>query len=505
MPTQFIADWEHALESDVVGVMMPATALKTFTPSLVALDRWLNGSLRRLFEDSAFKADAEKVVTHFPARLHGPKKIVFVGIGSQGTPSEETVRRAAALVTKAAGDAASIAIGIDFAGMDVARAAEAVVLGHRLARYKFDRFKQRPGAKPAPKKPPTLTLVTSTAVQRAVARKGAATGEAVAEGVECARDLANLPANHCTPTILAREARRVARNGVRCSVLDEKQMARLGMGSLLSVAQGSDQPPRLIVLEYGRKTPGTKTVCILGKAITFDSGGISIKPALEMDKMRYDKSGGCAVIGIFRSLSRLRPNLHVVGLVPASENMTGGSATKPGDLVRAMNGKSIEVLNTDAEGRLVLADALCYAHRWKPDHLIDMATLTGACVMTFASHVSAIVGTDDALIRELFACGEATGERLWQLPLYEEYEQMVRGAYGDLKNIGGPKGGTITAAAFLKSFTDGRSWAHLDIAGTAYDDPSRPYNLGSGATGVGVRLLTRYLMDTATKRERARK
>jgi leucyl aminopeptidase len=283
--------------------------------------------------------------------------------------------------------------------------------------------------------------------------------------------------------------------GLRCEVLEEPAMRKLGMGSLLSVNRGSSAPAKLIVLEYGKKTRGQETLCVVGKGITFDSGGISIKPALDMDKMRYDKSGGCATIGLMLAVARLRPAVHVVGLVAACENMPGNDATRPGDLVRAMNGKTIEVLNTDAEGRLVLADALCFAReRFAPDHIVDIATLTGACAATFGAHASGMLGTGADLMRDLSKAGDATMERVWQLPLYDEYDAMMRGTYGDLKNVGGPKGGTITAAAFLKHFVDTTSWVHLDIAGTAYDD-SRIYNQGAGATGVGVRLLSRLILD----------
>jgi leucyl aminopeptidase len=338
-------------------------------------------------------------------------------------------------------------------------------------------------------------------------------GEAVAAGVALARDLANLPGNECRPADLAEAARRMAKaEGLRCEVLDGAAMRRLKMGSLLSVNGGSVAPPRLIVLEAGKSSPRTPTVCVIGKGITFDSGGISIKPALDMDKMRYDKSGGCATIGLMLAMARIAPRVHLVGIVPACENMPGGDATRPGDLVRAMNGKTIEVLNTDAEGRLILADALCYAlRRFEPDHVVDMATLTGACAATFGPHASGMLGNDEALMRDLAKAGDATFERVWQLPLYDEYEAMIRGSYGDLKNIGGPKAGTITAAAFLKQFVEGTSWAHLDIAGTAYDDGARVYNQGTGATGVGVRLLSRFLIDryggkrAAGKKSRARR
>jgi leucyl aminopeptidase len=475
------------------------------TKALREADDLLGAKVQDLMSAASFKGDAEKVLVHHRIAPRGPKRLIFVGAGPAKSATAETWRRAAAHATKAAGDLGSLAFVLRKDKVDAADQAAAAVEGSLLCRYRFDRFQSKSRKSGAPAE--QLILLAPDAASAREAREGLRIGEATAAGVALARDLANLPGNECRPADLADAAKKMAKEeGLRCEILDEAAMKRLKMGSLLSVNGGSAAPPRLIVLEAGRKAARAETVCIIGKGITFDSGGISIKPALDMDKMRYDKSGGCATIGLMLAMARLKPRVRLIGIVPACENMPGGDATRPGDLVRAMNGKTIEVLNTDAEGRLILADALCFAReRFQPDHMIDMATLTGACAATFGPHASGMLGNDQRLMSDLAAAGDETYERVWQLPLYDEYEALIRGTYGDLKNIGGPKGGTITAAAFLKQFVEGTSWAHLDIAGTAYDDGARVYNQGAGATGVGVRLLSRFLLGRYSGRKRGRK
>jgi leucyl aminopeptidase len=453
----------------------------------------LGGRCDRLFSAAGFKGEAEKVLVHHPQGA-GPRRVIFVGAGPAAKATEETWRRVAAHASRAASDVESLALFLRKGAVGAGEQAAAAVEGSLLGRYRFDRYLGKAARKPAALE--DLVLVVPDAAAATAARAGARSGEATAAGVALARDLANLPGNECRPADLADAARAMARReGIRCEILDEPAMRRLGMGSLLSVNRGSGAPPRLIVLDLGKAGPRTDCVCVIGKGITFDSGGISIKPAADMDKMRYDKSGGCATIGLMLAMARLKPRVRLVGIVPACENMPSGTATRPGDVVRAMNGKTIEVLNTDAEGRLVLADAIVYARRrFEPAHIVDMATLTGSCAATFGPHASGLFGTDRALVRDLTRAGEATGERVWELPLHDEYDVMIRGTYGDLKNVGGAKAGAITAAAFLKQFAEDTSWAHLDIAGTAYDD-ARVYNQGSGATGIGVRLLARLLLD----------
>lgn len=325
-------------------------------------------------------------------------------------------------------------------------------------------------------------------------KKGLETGKAIGEGVNQARYLGDLPANYCTPRDLATAAQQLTALNDKLSVevLDEKQMKKLGMGALLSVAAGSDQPPRLVVLNYqGAAKAGAPTV-LVGKGITFDTGGISIKPAPGMDEMKYDMCGAATVIGVFHALASMNARLNVVGIVAAAENMPSGRATKPGDVVTSMSGKTIEILNTDAEGRLVLCDALTYAGRFKPRTVIDIATLTGACVIALGNHASGLYANDQSLADALLDAGQQAMDRAWQMPLWDEYQKSLKSNFADVANIGGREGGSITAACFLSRFTKDYRWAHLDIAGTAWSSGAQ-----KGATGRPVGLLLRYLLNGA--------
>lgn len=324
---------------------------------------------------------------------------------------------------------------------------------------------------------------------RAALHAGAATGE----GMNEARELANLPGNICTPTYLAQQARKMARRVEKLSVsiLEEKKMKELGMGSLLSVSAGSVQPAKLIVMHYkGTKATSAPHV-LVGKGITFDSGGISLKPGAKMDEMKYDMGGAASVFGAMHAITALQLPINVVGIVAAAENMPSGVATKPGDVVRSMSGKTIEILNTDAEGRLVLCDALTYAARFKPASVIDIATLTGACIVALGSHASALYANDETLAGQLLNAGTVTHDRAWRMPLWDDYQKQLKSNFADVANIGGPAAGSVTAACFLARFTEDYQWAHLDIAGSAWNSAPK------GATGRPVALLTRYLMDRA--------
>jgi leucyl aminopeptidase len=326
-----------------------------------------------------------------------------------------------------------------------------------------------------------------------VLTSGVQRGKFIGESVNYARDLANEPGAYLTPTIMADRARELAKEfGLSFDVLDEKQMEQEGMGSLLSVSRGSEEPAKLIILKYApagtasRKT--NELLAFVGKGITFDSGGISLKPGENMELMKYDMTGGATVMGALRAIAQLKPPMPILGVVPCSENLPSGRATKPGDVVRAMTGKTIEIINTDAEGRLILADAIAYAKKLGATQVIDMATLTGAVSIALGDVNAAILGTDQKLIDEVIAAGQEVGEKFWQLPLDKEYSKQIKSDIADIKNVGGRKGGTITAAAFLKEFADGLSWAHLDIAGTAWGDDAKPYR-AKGPTGIAVRTL----------------
>ncbi len=325
----------------------------------------------------------------------------------------------------------------------------------------------------------------------AAQREALAHAQATVQGIELAKEWANRPANHATPSHLADAARALARaKGVRCKVLGPSEVRKMGMGAFLAVAQGAVEPLRFIVLEYqGPKASGAPVV-LVGKGITFDTGGISIKPAAEMDEMKFDMSGAASVLGVFKALSELQPDLHVVGLIPATENMPGGQAVKPGDVVTSMSGQTIEILNTDAEGRLVLCDALTYAERFKPRAVIDIATLTGACVIALGAHRSGLFSNDEPLARALEQAGEASGDLCWRMPLDEDYAEGLKSRFADVANVGGRAAGSVTAAKFLQRFAGQFAWAHLDIAGTAWRSGA-----AKGATGRPVALLLSYLTD----------
>ena len=350
------------------------------------------------------------------------------------------------------------------------------------------------GKKPKPVALTRILAGPASRASRAALERGLAHGQAVARAANVQRDLANLPGNICTPRYLAEQARALGRRqrALRVRVLDEPAIRRQKMGCLLAVAQGSEQPPRLIVLEYRGGKRGAAPVVLVGKGVTFDSGGISIKPSAEMDEMKYDMSGAAAVLAALSLMAELRAPLNVVGIIAAVENMPDGKAVKPGDIVVSASGQTVEILNTDAEGRLILCDALHYARRFKPAAVIDLATLTGACVVALGHHHSGALGNDETLVRELLEAGVRADDRAWQLPLTEEYAEQLKSNFADFANIGGRDGGTITAAAFLGKFTRGLSWAHLDIAGTAWQGGAH-----KGSTGRPTGLLADFLIRRA--------
>ena len=357
--------------------------------------------------------------------------------------------------------------------------------------YVFDRFKSQKAEPRALKK---VTLLADKAgladTERAV--KHAA---AITSGMRFTRDLGNLPPNLCHPTFLAEEAKNLGKafKGLKVEVLDEKKIKDLGMGAFYAVGQGSDQPPRLIVMNYQGAKKSDKPFVLVGKGITFDTGGISLKPGAGMDEMKFDMCGAASVFGTLRAVLELQLPINLVCLLACAENMPSGGATRPGDIVTTMSGQTVEILNTDAEGRLVLCDTLTYAERFKPQAVIDIATLTGACIVALGSHTSGLMGNSDELVEQLLGAGKRADDRAWQLPLFDEYQEQLDSPFADIANIGGPKAGTITAGCFLSRFAKAYEWAHLDIAGTAWISGGKD----KGATGRPVPLLTQYLLDRA--------
>lgn len=358
-----------------------------------------------------------------------------------------------------------------------------------LLNYRFEQMRSKKSEQTTTLK--HVTLACTDTKRHAAINRGLSVGQAIAKGMELAKDLGNLPGNVCTPSYLANEARRLARQNpkLQCKILDEKQMQKLGMGAFLSVTAGTAQPSKMIIMEYRGAAPAQRPYVLVGKGITFDSGGISLKPGAGMDEMKFDMCGAASVFGVLTAVLALKLPINIVGIIAAAENMPGSRATKPGDIVTSMSGQTIEILNTDAEGRLVLCDALTYAERFKPKAVIDIATLTGACVVALGSHAHGLYSNNDELAKQLLDAGIAADDRAWQMPLWEEYDKQLKSPFADMANIGGPNAGSVTAACFLARFTKKYIWAHMDIAGTAWLKGEH-----KGATARPVPLLVHYLL-----------
>jgi leucyl aminopeptidase len=361
------------------------------------------------------------------------------------------------------------------------------------ATYKFDQFKSKKDEVRRPLR--KLTLGVERRNELALSEEALNQGIAIAQGMALAKTLGNLPPNICHPSYLAEQAQAMAAEfKLGCEILDAADMEKLGMHSLLSVARGAHQPPKLIVLNYKGAKASEKPIVLVGKGVTFDTGGISLKPAAEMDEMKYDMCGAAGVLGTMQAVARMQLPINLIVIVPATENMPGGNASRPGDIVTSMSGQTIEILNTDAEGRLILCDALTYAERFEPDTVIDVATLTGACVVALGGVASGLFANKDSLAHELLDAGNEAHDRAWHMPLWDDYQELLKSPFADMGNIGGRWGGAITAACFLSRFTKKYDWAHLDIAGTAWKSGAE-----KGATGRPVPLLTHYLMQRAGK------
>lgn len=431
---------------------------------------------------------------YFPRPNSDYQGILVLGLGKRDQFRNEILRRAAGKAVETFRNNRIQQVILDVSHY-TELPAEAFVDGLILAQYDFTVYKHpEPDAK-EPTKVSTVTLLVRDDYDPAVLEEQVRVAALSAMSANGARHLANTPPNEMTPTALAAFAEGIAEDsGCECHILEPKQLASLGMNALLGVSRGSAQPSRLIVLKY-HHSDDAKTVAIVGKGITFDTGGISLKPAASMHEMKYDMCGAAAVLCTMMNVVELKPKLNVICVVPAAENMTGDAAQRPGDIVKAYNGKTIEVHNTDAEGRLILADAMAYTvDKYKPDFMVDMATLTGACVIGLGHYAAGLFSTDDALAEALRQAGEESGERLWRLPLWEDYERLIDGNHADICNIGPREGGAITAAAFLKRFVGDIPWAHIDIAGTAWGVKNIPYWSTDHASGFGVRLLTQWLL-----------
>jgi leucyl aminopeptidase len=485
----------HTLRSGcaVVAVHEP----RSLSPAASQIDQASGGHLSRLLRRGDASGKPGKVTM-----LHGvpgimAERVLLVGCGPKRGVNEPNYRKALAAMSEAlegcgARDAACHLTELAITGRDSAWMLRTAVESVSASRYRFDQLKS--GKKPAAPRLTTLWLALVNPRGKAAAERAITIGQAVAAGVALSRDLGNLPGNVCTPTYLADTARTLKKGhrNVKVTVLEQSDMEELGMGSLLSVARGSREPPKLIAIEYRGGDRGKAPHVLVGKGITFDSGGISIKPSPAMDEMKYDMCGAASVLGTLRACIDMKLPLNVVGIVPSCENLPDGAANKPGDIVTSMSGQTIEILNTNAEGRLILCDALTYAERYEPQSVIDIATLTGACVIALGSQAAGLLGNDDGLVEQLINAGETSGDRAWQLPLWEEYQDQLKSNFADMANIGGREAGTITAACFLARFTRKLRWAHLDIAGVAWRGGHH-----KGSTGRPVPLLVQYLLDRA--------
>ncbi|PKO84396.1 MAG: leucyl aminopeptidase [Betaproteobacteria bacterium HGW-Betaproteobacteria-11] len=425
-------------------------------------------------------------------------RILLVGLGKEKEFDDKSYRSAISTAVKrlneiGGSDGMLCLTELHVGKRDVAWKIRQAVIAAQEAIYRFDQLKSKPEETHRPLR--KLIFHVASHGELATAETALTEGMAIAAGQSLAKDLGNLPGNICTPAHLADVARGLKRShGLAVEILERTDMEKLGMNTLLSVARGSCQPPKFIVIQHKGGPKGTKPVVLIGKGITFDSGGISLKPGPEMDEMKYDMSGAASVLGTLRAAAELKLSLNVIGIIPATENMPGGAATKPGDIVTSMSGQTVEILNTDAEGRLVLCDALTYVERFDPDCVVDIATLTGACVIALGHMASGLLANDDSVAKELLDAGQEAGDRAWQLPLWDDYQEQLKSNFADMANIGGRPAGTITAACFLARFAKKYAWAHLDIAGTAWRSGKE-----KGSTGRPVPLLTHFLLERARR------
>ena len=494
------------IDKDLAAVAVPALGLGIFSksdlsPIVAAIDEKLGGHISRLMSDGDFTGGETSSAVIYPPKGSQVKaeRIILIGLGKRDALSPRVLKaRAAAAAKRALGlNATGLALPFDLGTgteIDAVECTDAVVLGAMLGAYRFSNFKGKKKSdaddESTDRGIETLTLIGEKEIDSSARR-----ARVVADCVFLARDLSNTPANHLTPSSFASRAQDLGKKfGLIVDIYAKAEIEKMGMGSFLSVSRGSHEPPKLVVMSYLSKKKGINSVALVGKGITFDSGGISLKPSVNMDQMKTDMSGGCAVFATVLAAARLGLDTDVVGVIPATENMPGGGATKPGDVVTAMDGTSIEVLNTDAEGRLVLADGICFAKRYKPAVVIDLATLTGAAIVALGGRTAPLFSTNEDLSKRLQAASEASGERVWSMPLFEYFEKDIKSDVADIKNIGkGREAGSIIGATFLKHFA-GKDlpWAHVDIAGTARADGDYEW-VKKGSTGFGVMLLVKYL------------
>ena len=462
------------------------------------LDRALGGSLSKLVQSKEFEGKANEVLLYHTQDKVPAKRVVLVGLGKKSEVTLETIRQAMGSAAKRVrqakvGSFAVVLPTVKPNRMSWVEVAQAMVEGAILGSYQFTVYRSEAASG---QDVAEMKILAQQKDQLRQVTEGVRRGGATAEATVFVRDLCNHPSNVLTPARVADEAKTIAKTeGIAIKILEQKEMEQLGMGALLGVSRGSQEPPKFIILEYnGTKKKDERPVVLVGKTITFDTGGISLKPAENMEHMKADMTGGAEVLASIRAAARLKLPLRLISILPVAENMPGGRAMKPGDIVTTLSGKTVEVQNTDAEGRLILADGLAYAMRYKPAALIDIATLTGACVVALGQFAIGMFGTDQALKEQVRKSGQKAGERVWEMPLWEEYFEQLKSDVADMRNIGGRGGGMITAALFLSKFVGDCPWVHLDIASTDWSERERAY-IPKGPTGIGTRLLVQYLID----------
>jgi leucyl aminopeptidase len=477
-------------------LVLPVFASRELSAAAQAADGACGGQLAGWLKQSPLDgASSQAPVTLYGLPCLSASRVVLVGLGARDKLDAATfvkaARKAADAVLASGATSAAVYLGeASVAGRDGRWALRQCVETFSAQAYRFDEMKSR-SQRDSPPRLKRVQLATASGEDPRRARLALAQGEAVAAGTALARTLGNRPPNVCTPSHLASEARALARRHQKLSVrvVEQAQMKRLGMGAFLAVARGSREAPKLIALSYRGGKQGTSPIALVGKGVTFDTGGVSLKPASAMDEMKFDMCGAASVLGTMEVVARLSLPINVVALIAATENMPDGNATRPGDVVTSMSGQTVEILNTDAEGRLILCDTLTYAARFKPDTVIDVATLTGACVVALGGQASGLWSNDDGLAAQLLEAGTIAGDRAWQMPLWPEYEESLRSNFADLANVGGRDAGAVTAAVFLGRFARDYRWAHLDIAGTAWKQGK-----AKGATGRPVALLSQFLL-----------
>ena len=470
------------------------------SPSIRKIERASKGLIKSLMDSGDIDGRPGSVLlVPFPGGIQA-KRLLLVGVGDK--PDIDDLASAAIAAARQLCDTQSVSAVVTLTeiavtGTDATTRARVISQAIQEASYRFNQLKTAKGKEATRRQCPLkrVSLLASSGKNDAAMRAGIQEACAIANGVALAKDLSNLPGNLCTPSYLANQARKLGKSHkLKVNVLDEAKMKALGMGALLSVSRGSREPARLIVMEHQGGQRSDAPVVLVGKGLTFDAGGISLKPAGAMDEMKYDMCGGASVFGAMVAASELKLKLNVIGIVPSSENLPDGAANKPGDIVTSMSGKTIEILNTDAEGRLILCDALTYAERYKPAAIIDIATLTGACVVALGHPATGLFSPDDHLAEELLASGESARDRAWRMPIWNEYQKQLNSPFADMANIGGRTAGAVTAACFLARFTKDMTWAELDVAGTAWHSGAN-----KGATGRPVSMLTRFLINRAKR------